>query len=450
MKKLSDELMKSYRIPIILFMFSYFGIMFFFASYIKNVSYADIETTNSFIDYEMNEVEFKLNLGQTLEYLFEDALDECPKIIGVSVIFKYDGKIYTKNFSQKLIDITKDKEFSNKIQSIGFYNYEFLYRSINLKNLKPIEVIIIKDMEEDREIVMGIIKLSIVLIIFTLFLIFYISKRFYNKFIPPLKKLQEITNNINLDTLNHKIETKNTFVEFDTIITSYENMLKRLKAQTDAQIDFVNNASHELKTPIFIISGYVGLVKRWGFENKEILKEALDSIEDETKNMNSLVSKLLFLAKDNIADIDHIDFDLAETIKNIINDFKIIYPTQKINFNYKKVIINSDFNLIKQLFVNLIENGIKYGKGNDIDIIISSNNNITVEIKDRGEGISKENLTHIYEKFFRVDKARSRNMKSHGLGLSIVKKITEVLNIDINIESVLKKGTTIKVTLPLS
>ncbi|WP_300358676.1 HAMP domain-containing sensor histidine kinase [Fusobacterium sp.] len=450
MRKLSEELRKSYRVFLFLFMFSYLGIMSFFAFYIKSVSHADIETTNGFINYETNEFEAKLKSGRNLVELFEDALDECPKIIGVSVIFKYDGKIYTKNHSSNLVNLTKDKNFSEKIQSIGFYKYEFLYREIKVNNLKPIEVIIIKDMHEDREIIMGIIKFFISLIAFTLFLNFYLAKKFYNRFIPPLKNLQEITNNINLDTLDHNLETKNTFIEFDTVITSYKNMLKRIKSQTDAQIDFVNNASHELKTPIFIISGYVNLVKRWGFENKEILKEALDSIDDETKNMSSLVSKLLFLAKDNINDIDHINFDVAEVIKNTINDLNIIYPNQKINFSYKKAIINSDFNLVKQLFLNLIENAIKYGKGNEIDINIFYNKNITVEIKDRGEGISKENLNHIYDKFFRVDKARSRNMKSHGLGLSIVKKITEVLNIDMNIESELGKGTTIKVTLPLS
>ena len=450
MRKLSKELTKSYRVLIILFTLSYIGIMAFFASYIKSVSYADIETTNGFINYELGEFEKKLSMGRDIENLFAGALEECPKIAGVSVIFRHNGKIYTENYNQKLIDITQKKELSNNIQSIGFYRYDFLHREMKIKGIKPIDIIIIKDMEEDREIIMGIIKFSVALIIFTVFLSIYISKKFYNKFIPALKKLQEITNKINLDTLEHKVETKNNFVEFSTIISSYEDMIKRLKTQTNAQIDFVNNASHELKTPIFIIEGYVRLVKRWGLENKDILKEALDSIEEETKNMSALVSKLLFLAKDNKAEIDHTEFDISELTTNILTDFKIIYPEQKINFSPKKTIIVSDYDLVKHLLVNLIENGIKYGKGNDIDIEISRNQNVTVKIKDRGEGISEKDLNHIYDKFFRVDKARSRNMGSHGLGLSIVKKITEVLNIDVDIESSLGKGTTVKITLPLA
>ena len=94
-----------------------------------------------------------------------------------------------------------------------------------------------------------------------------------------------------MEILPNKINSENSFAEFDTVITSYENMLKRLKSQTDAQVEFVNNASHE--PDVFIISGYVNLIKRWGIENKEISLEALESIEEETKNMSALVSASL-------------------------------------------------------------------------------------------------------------------------------------------------------------
>lgn len=450
MRKLSNELTKSYRVLIILFMFSYVGLMGFFASYIKDVAHADIEAVNSFMNYELHQFGEKIENGRTAEDLFAEAMEECPKIEGVSVIFKYEDKIYPENYSLRILNLTKDETPEDRIKSIGVYRYEYLYKQIQLKNGKFISVIIAKNMKEDREIIFGIIQVSVALIAITLLLSVYISRKFYNKFIPPLKSLQEITNNINLNTLDHKVETKNSFVEFATIITSYENMLKRLKSQTDAQIDFVNNASHELKTPIFIISGYVNLIKRWGFDNKEISQEALDSIEEETKNMSALVSKLLFLAKDNKTDIEYKEIDISEIIENIISDFKVIYPEQEIIFTPKKSIVISDYDLVKQLFINLIENAVKYGLGNKIEVALFHNKNITVEIKDRGAGISKEDLEHIYDKFFRVDKARSRNMGSHGLGLSIVKNITEALNIDLDIESTLGEGTTVRVTLPIS
>ena len=212
----------------------------------------------------------------------------------------------------------------------------------------------------------------------------------------------------------------------------------------------MNSASHELKTPIFIIGGYVNLIKRWGASNKSILMEALDSIEDETKNMSTLVTKLLFLAKDNKDSLDFKKISISNLLEDIIKHLKLVYPQQEINFIPNIIIIYSDPYLVKQLFLNLIENAVKYGLNNPINISITQSKNITVVIEDHGMGISKEDLEHIFDRFFRVDKARSRNMGSHGLGLSIVKNIIEVLKGDLEIKSELNKGTTVHVTLPFS
>ena len=448
MKKISRELRKSYQILISLFFISYLGIVLFFASYVNNVTVADIKTINSFLKYEVGEFNKKLATGRQLEDLFRGALEECPEVEGLSVVFIYKGMVYGNDYSLETIrELSKEKK-SPEIQKKGFYKYQFVYRDVKVNENVHFDIIVVKNMKDDREIIQGIIKITLILAIFTVLISIYISKNFYFKFMKPLNTLQEVTNKLNLNTLDNKIEATTKYIEFSNIITAYENMLKRLKTQTDAQIDFVNNASHELKTPIFIINGYINLIKRWGHENEEITKEAIESIEEETKNMSNLVSKLLFLAKDNLADIDHKKFDITSLIKNIIHDLKVIYPDQKINFEGAEVEIISDYNLIKQLLLNLIENAIKYGRKNDIDINIIERKNVVIEIKDKGEGISKENLQYIYDKFFRVDKARSREINSHGLGLSIVRKITDTLNIDINIESELNVGTTVILTIP--
>lgn len=449
MKSLSQELMKSYRNLIVLFLISYVGIMIFFASYIKNASHLDLEAINGFINYEMNEIKGEIEEGKNIEKIFSDILEECPRVHGVTVILKAEDKYHSFNLKDNFINILKDEKTSEEIQSIGFYRYEFLNRKIEIEGVPTIEVLVIKDMEEDRKIIMGIIKISFILIFITIIASISISKRFYNKIIPPLEKLKDITNKVTLENMDHKVEIENSFIEFDSMINSYNSMLKRLQNQTEAQINFVNSASHEMKTPIFIIGGYVSLIKRWGIENREIMIEALNSIEEEVKNMSSLISKLLFLAKDDYTEKDNMSFDISIVIKDILSDLKVIYPEQKIYFIPKESIIISDYHLIRQLFLNLIENAIKYGQGKDIHINIKQNKNIIVEIIDEGEGISQENLQHIYDKFFRVDKARSREMKSHGLGLSIVKKIVETLNIDLDIKSELNRGTTVTLTLPL-
>ena len=448
MKKISKELRKSYIVLIFLFLLSYLGIVIFFAYYINKVTYEDLKTTDGFMNYELGEFDHKLKLGKSVEELFQGALDECPKIEGLSALFIYNNKIYGEEYPKDAIEKIEKGFKSQEVQKLGFYRYQFIYREVKVNNNIKFDLILVKNMQEDREILQGIIKIILFLAISTILIGTYISKNFYHKFMKPLNNLQDITNKLNLNTLDNKFNTSSQFIEFSNIITAYENMLKRLKTQTDSQIEFVNNASHELKTPIFIINGYINLIKRWGHENQEITQEAIDSIEEETKNMSTLVSKLLFLAKDNISDIEHRKFDLKALIANIISDLKIVYPSEKISLFGERISIISDYNLIKQLLVNLIENSIKYGRRNDIDIKIIKGQNIMIEIKDRGEGISKENLEHIYDKFFRVDKARSREINSHGLGLSIVRKITDALNIDINIESELNVGTIVTLTLP--
>lgn len=448
MKKISKELRKSYIVLIFLFLLSYLGIVIFFAYYINKVTYEDLKTTDGFMKYELGEFDHKLKLGKSVEKLFQGALDECPKIEGLSALFIYNNKIYGEDYPEDTVKKIEKGFKSQEVQKLGFYRYQFIYREVKVNNNIKFDLILVKNMKEDRHMLQGILKIVVILAIFTLLITIYISKAFYQKFMKPLNTLQDITNRLNLNTLDNKFNTSSEFIEFSNIITAYENMLKRLKTQTDSQIDFVNNASHELKTPIFIINGYINLIKRWGHENQEITQEAIDSIEEETKNMSTLVSKLLFLAKDNISDIEHRKFDLKALIENIISDLKIVYPSEKISLFGERISIISDYNLIKQLLVNLIENSIKYGRRNDIDIKIIKGQNIMIEIKDRGEGISKENLEHIYDKFFRVDKARSREINSHGLGLSIVRKITDALNIDINIESELNVGTIVALTLP--
>ncbi|MDP0494278.1 MAG: HAMP domain-containing sensor histidine kinase [Fusobacterium sp. JB021] len=299
---------------------------------------------------------------------------------------------------------------------------------------------------------------SIIWIFITLLIARYITKNFYQKFKNSIEDLHNSTNKINLNSLelkeeelDKKLNFKNEFEEFNLIKTSYIDMVKRLKLQMDSQIDFVNNASHELKTPLFIISGYIDMIKRWGIEDKEIVLEALSSIEDENKNMISLVEKLLFLAKDMELKRKHYEeFNLSEKIKNIVDNLKIVYPNQSINLKLSKedFLIFSDKALLKQLVLNLLENAVKYGRGKPIDISLEYDNNYVINIKDNGIGIPEEDLEFIFDKFYRGDKSRNKDTGGHGLGLTIVKDIVEFLKGEIIINSEVGKGTDIKIIIP--
>lgn len=449
MKKISKELYRTYSYLIVLFALSFIGILLFFISYINRNASSDIKTLDSFLTYETSDFNEKIKNGKSLKKLVYDALEECPDILGTNVIFIYNGNIYSK-YPENDILSKLDLEISDgKIKTEGYFWYQYMIKNIELENRNPIELIILKDMKHERKMILNVLIISIAIGILTLYASIRISRKFYGEFALSLKKLQNITNSINLDTVGDEIDADNLFIEFEIIMKSYRKMLERLKDQTDAQIDFVNNASHELKTPIFIIGGYVNMVKRWGMENKDITEEAIEAIDDEVKTMSTLVTKLLFLAKGEIKEIDNSKVDVPGIFKEITDELHLIYPQQEIETQIKDIHIYSDEFLLRQLLLNLIENAIKYGKGKKITTTAVLEKGLKIEILDRGEGISEENLKYIYEKFFRVDKGRSREMGSHGLGLAIVKKIAEVLNIDINIVSTLGEGTKVILNIPV-
>lgn len=432
-------------ILVMIFTFSDIVIFFTVETYIKKSSADDLYAIDSFLQYETKEFKEKLNRGRNIKDIIDSALDEAPKILGSSIIFKVNGEIISNNYSLNELKQVESQEYYDVVNDYGYYNIQYLKRKINLKEYPDLEVYIIKNLKSEKRLMLNIVGISSLILAFTTLIAYFISRKFYNKFVFSLNELQKLTNKINLENFNTNFK-ESEFYEFQQVIISYNNMLKRLKEQTQNQIDFVNNASHELKTPIFVISGYVNMIKRWGFSNKELVEESLEAISEETKNMTNLVNKLLFLAKDESNNIKREDFDLKELIELIIRDLKILYPQQDIELKGEgEYCIYSDIFLIKQLLINLIENAIKYGNNKKITIILEKREGIVAKIIDRGKGISKENLERVFEKFFREDKARSRSQGSHGLGLAIVKKIADILDIKVSIESEIGIGSRVSI-----
>ncbi len=438
-------LLKSYMILVMIFTFSDIVIFFTVETYIKKSSADDLYAIDSFLQYETKEFKEKLNRGRNIKDIIDSALDEAPKILGSSIIFKVNGEIISNNYSLNELKQVESQEYYDVVKDYGYYNIQYLKRKINLKEYPDLEVYIIKNLKSEKRLMLNIVGISSLILVFTTLIAYFISRKFYSKFVFSLNELQRLTNEINLENFNTNFK-ESEFYEFQQVIISYNNMLKRLKDQTQNQIDFVNNASHELKTPIFVISGYVNMIKRWGFSNKELVEESLEAISEETKNMTNLVNKLLFLAKDESNNIKREDFDLKELIELIIRDLKILYPQQDIELKGEgEYCIYSDIFLIKQLLINLIENAIKYGNNKKITIILEKREGIVAKIIDRGKGISKENLERVFEKFFREDKARSRSQGSYGLGLAIVKKIADILDIKVSIESEIGIGSRVSI-----
>ena len=242
MKKISNELLKTYYWIMLLFTAFSVSALVSFSIFLWRENEKDIQTVEKFIDYELWEFEEKEELKELPdEQLFKTALEEVPKIPDVYVEFFYRGKKYTKP------PYLPDRKHN-------FLDYYSVTKTYQPKGYEPIEVKITKRFAKNRLLIFYNFGSLIFFLLVCLFIISRIQKRFTKKFENSLDKLKIFTQDYNLDS-EIRISNEENFIEFSILQKAFKNMLVRLKDQSQLQIDFVNNASHELKTPIFVING---------------------------------------------------------------------------------------------------------------------------------------------------------------------------------------------------
>lgn len=220
--------------------------------------------------------------------------------------------------------------------------------------------------------------------------------------------------------------------------------------------EFLGNVSHELKTPIFNIQGYINTLLDGAMEDPETLVYFLKKAAKSTDRIASLVNELEAISQleSGFLVMEMEIFDVNDLIKDVFDSLEFMANEKKITLDFKEgcnqpFIVEADKDRIRQVIVNLIVNSIKYGKedGHTLVGLYDMDENILIEITDNGIGIEEEHLPRLFERFYRVDKSRSREKGGTGLGLSIVKHIIEAHNQTINVRSTLGVGTTFGFTL---
>ncbi|MFW5960196.1 MAG: HAMP domain-containing sensor histidine kinase [Chitinivibrionales bacterium] len=234
------------------------------------------------------------------------------------------------------------------------------------------------------------------------------------------------------------------------------NDITELKRLDNISKDFVSNVSHELRTPLTNLKGFVETLVQGAAESREDRERFLRIIEKQVNRLNSLVADLLAISK-----IENEKKEEIETSPCRIST--VIYPAQEyygktihdknisLKFDIKEDIkLNINASLMEQALMNIIENAIKYSDPDtSIDVYVSrKNSSIAIGIRDQGPGIKKEHLPRIFERFYRVDKARSCSKGGTGLGLSIVKHIVYLHGGRVDVESLPGKGSVFTVLLP--
>ena len=273
----------------------------------------------------------------------------------------------------------------------------------------------------------------------------------------PIEEIHDIIASIN----EENIETKRLIVpkkndEFAIVSQQFNELLDKISFYISQQKHFVEDVSHELRTPVAIVEGHLKLLNRWGKDDPEVLEESLTASLSEIQRMKTLVQEMLDLSRAPQVREQYKDAttEVVATLEQIVTNFKVLYPefTFIADIDTKKEIISPIYrNHFEQVIIILLDNAVKYST-NRKEIIISlspTTEAVEIGIQDFGMGLSEEDKKKVFSRFYRVDKARSRERGGNGLGLSIAKELIEGYNGKISVTSHLNQGSVFKVKLPI-
>lgn len=303
---------------------------------------------------------------------------------------------------------------------------------------------------------------SIVIAILVLFLIsfFIIQYRAEHFIYRRLKKIYEDVSILDVNDL--KRESTTTDIEklsksMQKFVEGKRLEIKNLTERDSFRRDFLGNVAHELKTPLFTVQGYILTLMEGAVNDKEIRMKYLERANKGAERLVAVIKDLDMIAKlENDGLKLNIDvFNMLELIQNVFDLLEMKAKKRNLTLQFDKiyefpVFVKGDIEKIEQVLINLIVNSIKYGKPNGTTIVGVENYNDTkfiIKIIDNGEGIEKEHISRLFERFYRVDQSRSREQGGSGLGLSIVKHIVEAHDENILLKSTYGEGSEFSFTL---
>lgn len=262
----------------------------------------------------------------------------------------------------------------------------------------------------------------------------------------PIKALKQ-TMQRNIQNKNwQKIDlAKRSKDELYEMEVTFNEMIDSLKENFEKQEVFVSNASHELKTPIQIIKSYAQLIQRQGKKRPELLDESVTAIDSEAERMRKLVEQLLLLAKHKQEEQQQ-QIDIQEVVTSVVSTFQHAYPDRDIQLNIEAGSYQTSGNLdqMKQIPYILVENALKYSEDTVYITMQDAGEKIIIAFRDKGEGIDVTEQAKIFDRFYRIDRARNRETGGTGLGLAIAKEIIEAHGGSIGVESQIGEGTTFR------
>ena len=290
--------------------------------------------------------------------------------------------------------------------------------------------------------------------LFRMFYFFRHEKRLNKRVLAPIRDIASMAATLSENNLSNRINIAGTKNELKDLAAVINLMLDRIERSYNSQKQFVSDASHELRTPIAVIRGYTDMLRRWGKDDPEVLDEGIAAISQEAESMKELVESLLFLARHDKKTLmmEVSEFDTAELLLEVQKEETMVHGENRFAIErLDSVRLKADRNMIKQVLRILCDNAAKYSP-DDTTVTLSctqeADGYCNLSVRDRGEGISQEDLPKVFDRFYRSDKARKADTGGHGLGLSIARIIVVAHNGKIRVRSKQNEGTVFSVLLP--
>jgi signal transduction histidine kinase len=270
----------------------------------------------------------------------------------------------------------------------------------------------------------------------------------------PINQLAQAMREIGSEGLSRRLRWRGRQDEVGDLAQAFDDLLARLEEAFARERQFISDASHELKTPLTSINANAQMLARWGDRDERIRKESLETIIAESASLAGMVNGMLTLAKaDSGDDVPKEPLSLAAAAQEAVNATTSRAADKGLTLTLEAAspapIVEADPALIRQLLTNLIDNAIKFTEHGSVTVrVLSGEREAIAEVQDTGPGIDPEELPLIFDRFYRTDKSRTREVPGTGLGLAIVRSIARVHRGRVEAERPAAGGTLFRVRLP--
>ena len=314
------------------------------------------------------------------------------------------------------------------------------------------------DNNESKELFANLPVALLFLTIPILVISFFVSLFFTKNTISPVVKITKTAKSMTTDKLDNLLPLTGRGDEIDELSGAFNELFLRIKADFDRERQFSSDVSHELNTPLTVISGQANLLLRWGKDNPEQLEKSLIAIKNEATSMHAIIENLLQISRIESGRIkpELTTVKVAELFKRVEDEFKTVHSDICFEIDCSgDVEVSTDGEMLHQILTILISNSVKFFAASEFKkekCVIKlraykQDEKTIIEQEDNGPGISEESLPHIFERFYRADEAHSRAAGGSGLGLSIAHTLAQSLGATIEIHNVKPHGAGAKIEL---